>query len=109
MLRASSVTIIVASAALWLPYAAPVLCTALAPRPDAAHEACGDRPAGSSLVPVTAGTTCDLGGCPTAPTAPPTGDLPELPVFPAVDVEQPEPLATLLGEALAPPTPPPQL
>ena len=109
MRLASPVTAFLASAALWLPYAVPALCTTFVPEPDAAHEACGDRPPGSSLVPPTAGTTCDLGGCPTAPTAPPKADLPVLPILPSVDVQQPEPLATVLGEALAPPTPPPQL
>lgn len=106
---ASPVTAFLASAALWLPYAMPALCTTLVPKSDAAHELCGERLSGSSLVPATTGTMCDLGGCPTALTAPPEGNLPELPVFPAVDVRQPEPLATVHGEALAPLTPPPQL
>lgn len=97
-----------AAAALSLPYATPALCTALRPDPEAAHETC-EPTSGSSIVAGWPDASCDLGECATALTAPPESDFPTLAILPSHDVAEPEPVATVLGDPLAPPTPPPQL
>lgn len=106
---ASRMTGIVAAAALWLPYATPALCTTLAPQQVSDHQACEQESAQASVGPPSDGGTCDLDRCPTAPTAPPETHLPDLVVFPAFALDQPGPAETLVGQALAPPTPPPLL
>ncbi len=109
MRLASRLVSFAAAAALWLPYAAPILCTVMLPGPAAAHETCHEPVSRPSLAPETAGTSCAIGECATALAAPVAGDWPVLAVLSSTDLPQPEPLGTIPGERLAPPTPPPQL
>lgn len=106
---ASGAVSFVAVCAVWLPYAAPAVCSALRSDPGHAHETCDAPGTGSSRVTAPSGPVCDLGTCATVATAPPEGTAPSVAILPLDDCQKPEVVATPHGESSAPPTPPPQL